>query len=123
MVLGNEYESVTDEFEMLIMPVTININKVNEDLIETNEMGSEHYDLFIYTIISTNPEINRNVIKTILLIKLIRLICYYFFVTFIIFSFFILFINIISEYSFDSINQIINDINNIEIDDENREIK
>ena len=38
-------------------------------------------------------------------------------------SFFILFINIISEYSFDSIKQIINDINNIEIDDEKREIK
>ena len=123
VVLGNEYECVKDEFEMLIIPVSININKVNEDFIETNEINSENYGLFIYTIISTNPEINRNVIKTILLIKLIRLICYYFFVTFIIFSFFILFINIISEYSFDSINQIINDINNIEIDDEKREIK
>ena len=122
-ILGNKYESLIDEYEMMIIPLTVNINKVNNDFIETSEMGSEHYDLFIYTVISTNPEINRNVITTILFIKLIRLICFYFFVTFIIFSFFILFINIISEYSFDSIKQIINDINNIEIDDEKREIK
>ena len=121
-LLGNDFECIIDEFEMMIMPLTININELNEDFIETGEIGSDHYDLFIYSIISTNPKTNKDNINTILRVKIIRITCLYIFISFIIFCFFILFINIISEYSFESVEDIIKDINQIEIDDVKREM-
>ena len=120
--LGNEYECIIDENEMRIMPLVINMNKVNEELIETSEIGSDHYDLFIYSITTTNPKINHDNIISIMTIKLIRITFFYVMLTFISFCFFILFINMISEYSFDFIDELFNNINNIEIDDEKREI-
>ena len=121
-LLSNDFECIIDEFKMMIMPLTINVNQLNEDFIETGEICSDHYDLFIYSIISTNPKTNKENINTILRIKIIRITCFYFFISFIIFCFFILFINIISEYSFESVEDIIKDINQIEIDDIKREM-
>ena len=120
--LRNEYECVIDENEMRIIPLVINMNKLNEEFIETSEIGSEHYDLFIYSITTTNPKINEVNINTIMRIKLLRITFFYNLLAFIFFCFFILFINMISEYAFDFIEKLINNVNNIEIDDEKIEI-
>ena len=120
--LNNEYECVIDENEMRIMPLIININELNEEFIETAEIGSDYYDLFIFSITSTNPKINADNINSILSIKLLRITFFYIMLSFIIFCFFILFIKMISEYSFDFIKELINEINSIEIDDDKKEI-
>ena len=120
--LANEYECIIDENEMRIMPLIISMNKVNEELIEIEEIGSDHYDLFIYSITTTNPKINHDNIISILSIKLIRITFFYIMLAFILFCFFILFINMISEYSFEFIEELFNDINNIDINEEKKEI-
>ena len=122
-LLGIKYECFTDESKMVIMPLIMNINDLNEDFIETEKVGNDHFALFIFSIISTNPNSNSYTINTILKIKILRITCFYLFFTVVFFCFFILLINSFSEYSFDLIDNIINEIDNIEIDNKNREIK
>ena len=108
---------------MIIKPIILNLNRINEQFLETNEEFKEFYnELYIYSIINTNPKTIKGKINTILNAKLERIIIFYFFITVIIFCFYILFINIISEYSFKSVNTIIDSMNKINIDDEKREI-
>ena len=122
-LIGDEYECTTDEAEMIIKPIILNLNRINEQFLETNEEFKEFYnELYIYSIINTNPKTIKGKINTILNAKLERIIIFYFFITVIIFCFYILFINIISEYSFKSVNTIIDSMNKINIDDEKREI-
>ena len=122
-LLANEYECITDESKMVIMPLFINITKINEDFLEIDEIGGEHHDLFIYTIISTNPKTNKEKINAILRIKIIRIICLFLSINLIIICVFIFFINLFSEYSFNEVEQIINDINEIELNNENGKIE
>ena len=121
-ILGNDYECLIDECLMIIFPLIININKLNEEFIEIDIAGSNHYDLWIYSIISTYPKSNEDNIKTIIKIKLIRITCLFTFFTLILLSFFILFINIFSEYSLGFIYELNNIINEITIDDKKKEI-
>ena len=107
---------------MRIIPLVINMNKLNEEFIETPENVSNHYDLFIYSVITTNSKINEDNINTIMRIKLLRITFFYILLGFISFCFFILFINMISEDAFGFIEKLINNVNDIEIDDDKREI-
>ena len=122
VLIGDEYECLKDKFEMVILPLSINMNNINEQFIEINETIKDNFQIFVYSIIATNPEINIDKIEIILNAKLERIIIFYFFITVIIFCFFILFLNILSEYSFKSILELINIINRIEIDEDKREI-
>ena len=60
---------------MIIFPLIININKINEEFIEIDFAGSDYYNLWIYSIISTYPKSNEDNIKTIIKFKLIRITC------------------------------------------------
>ena len=123
ILIGDEYECITDEAEMIISPLIMYFNDLDENFLNKEEIKVEHYsNLYIYIILNANPGINKSKINTMLVAKLTRIIIFYFFITVIIFCFFILFINIISEYSFKSVNILIEDINKINIDDEKREI-
>ena len=122
-LIGDKYECIIDEAEMIISPLIMSFNDLDENFLNKADIKVEHYsNLFIYTILNKYPEINKSQINKILVAKLTRIIIFYFFITVIIFCFFILFINIISEYSFKSVNILIGDINKINIDDEKREI-
>ena len=108
VVIGEEYECIKDKAEMVISPVIIKYHLLDDSFLEKDETIEENLnDLFIFSIISTNPKLNKDKINAILNSKIKRIIIFYFFMTVIIFCFFILFINIISEYSFISINILI----------------
>ena len=72
-LLGIKYECFIDESKMVIMPLIMNINDLNEDFIETEKVGNDHFALFIFSIISTNPNSNSYTINTILKIKILRI--------------------------------------------------
>ena len=69
-LLANSYECFKDIFEMIIIPYYVNLNKLNEDFIEIqNEFGKGNLNMFIFSIISTNPYNNNQIIYTISRIK------------------------------------------------------
>ena len=123
VIIGDEYECFKDKAEIIIAPLFFKFQKFDESFLENEESFIENFnDLYVFSIISTNPKINKEKINAILNAKIERIIIFYFFITVIIFCFFILFINIISEYSFKSVNILIESINKINIDEEKREI-
>ena len=108
--INNYYECTKDDFEMIIIPLLLIVNKVNKEYLETQDEVETDLNIFIFSILSTNPSSNREKIFTILNIKLVRTIVLFFFITTIIISFFLLLINIISEYFLNTTNQIINEL-------------
>ena len=116
-LLGNSYECLKDEFEMIIFPLLFNISNLNDDFLEIkSDKIEENFDFYIYSIISTNPYINNEKINLILKIKIERTIILFIFLTIIIICFLIFFINLMSEYSLSSINTIIVELKNAEVD-------
>ena len=123
VLIGDKYECLVDEAEMILSPFSIDINNLDEFFLDKDELEKYQLNnLLLYAILETNPKSNKNRINVILVAKIARIIIFYFFITVIIFCFFILFLNIISEYSFKSVDLIIEQINKINIDDEKREI-
>ena len=123
VIIGDEFECIKDQAEIIISPLIIKYHLLDDTFLEKDETIVENLnDLFIFSIVSTNPKLNKDKINSILNSKIERIIIFYFFITVIIFCFFILFINIISEYSFKSVNILIESINKINIDEEKREI-
>ena len=106
----NSFECIKDDFEMIIIPLLFIVNKVNEDYLETKDEVEANLDLFMFSILSTNPSSNKEKIFTILNIKLVRTITLFFFLTTIIISFFLLLLNVISEYFLNTTNEIINEL-------------
>ena len=119
-LLVNTYECFKDQFEIIIIPLILTIGVLNDDYIES--IGQENLDLniYIYSIISTNPYYNNKVISTILRIKLERTIILFFFLTLIIIIFFILLINLLSEISLNPINKIINKLKKINFNNDSK---
>ena len=113
--ITNNYECIKDDFEMIIIPLAFTFKKVSEEYLGTDDEVDANLDIYIFSILSTNPSTNIEKIFTILNIKLIRTIILFFFVTIIIISFFLLLINSISEYFLKTTNEIINELkkNNI----------
>ena len=108
----NNYECGKDEFEIIIIPIQFQVNKLNEDYLETQDDIGTNFNLYIFSILSTNPATNHLRIGTILNIKLIRTITLFFFSTIILICFFILIINFILEYFLNPTNEIINELKN-----------
>ena len=108
--INNNYECIKDDFEMIIIPLLFTVNKVNEEYLETVDEVEANLDIFIFSILSTNPTSNIEKIFTILNIKLVRTITLFFFLTTIIISFFLLLISVISEYFLNTTNEIINEL-------------
>ena len=106
-LLDNDYEFVKDEFKMIIFPLTFEIHSINDDYLENIELLANNLDLYIYSIISTNPKINQQKIMKIINIKIERVVLLFGFLTMIILSFYLLIISLISQHSLKSINEII----------------
>ena len=114
-LLDNEYEFVKDEFKMIIYPLTFEIKELNNDYIEKNKILSKNLDIYIYSIISTNPKINNEKIMKIINIKIERVILLFTFLTFIILCFYLLLMSLVSQHSLKSINEIILELKKAEI--------
>ena len=119
-LLRNTFECFKDEFEMIIVSLELNIKKLNEDIIETIDNATSNCNLYVYSIIATNPYANNDVISVILRIKIERTIILFFFLTVIIMSFYILLIDIISGFSLNPIDKIINKLKNININNDSK---
>jgi len=112
--ISNNFECIQDDFEMIIIPLLFTVNKVNEEYLETNDDEfSASLNIYMFSILYTNPDSNREKIFIILNIKLIRAVTLFFFLTIIIISFFLLLINVISEYFLNTINEIINELKQV----------
>ena len=111
----NEYECYEDEFKMIILPLLLKINPLNEDFIETEEEINKQIGIYTFTIISTNPKTNKKRINTIITIKGKRAFILFILSSFTIFVFYIFLINLISEFSLNPINKVIKELKNIEL--------
>ena len=114
-LLVNDFEFVKDEYEMIIFPLTFSINKLDEDYLEGEQIIDNDLDLYIYSIIATNPQINNKKMLKIINIKIERVILLFTFLTIIIMCFYLLLISLISQYSLKSINEIIAELKKAEI--------
>jgi len=113
--VSNNYECVKDDFEIIIIPIFFKVNKMNEDYLEMDDDIGANFNMYIFTILSTNPASNNLKIVTILKFKLMRTISLFFFSTMILVAFFILIIKIISEHFLNPTNEIINELKNNKI--------
>ena len=114
-LLNNDFEFIKDEYKMLIIPLTFTIRKINSDYLETTDILEKNLELFIYSIISTNPKINRDKLLEIIKIKKERVILLFTFLTVIILCLYLLIISLISQSSLKSINEIITLLKKAEI--------
>ena len=113
--VSNNFECVKDDFEIIIIPIFFKVNKMNEDYLEMDDDIGSNFNMYIFSILSTNPASNKLKIATILKFKLMRTIALFFFSTIILVIFFILIIKIISEHFLNPTNEIINELNNNKI--------
>ena len=114
-LLNNEYEFKKDEFKIIIYPLTYEIRDLDEDYLEMNQTFERNLDVYIYSIIATNPKLNKDKLLKIINIKIERLIILFTFLTLIILCFYLLIVNLISQYTLRSINEIINLLKTAEI--------
>ena len=73
-LLNNDYEFIKDEFKMIIFPLTFEIHSINEDYLENKLLLANTLDLYIYSIIPTNPKINKQKLMTMINIKIERVV-------------------------------------------------
>jgi len=108
--VSNYFECVKDDFEIIIFPLLFDVNKLNEDYLEMDEDIGTNFNMYIFSILSSNPASNNSKIGTILGLKLIRTIILFFFSTIILVSFFLLIINLISQNFMNPTNEIIKEL-------------
>jgi len=75
-LLKQGYKIVKDEFKMIIIPVSIEVRLLDENYIEYDKPIKNNIELYIYSVISANPKLNEDKLKTILKIKMIRLLLF-----------------------------------------------
>jgi hypothetical protein len=114
-LLDNDFEFLTDEYEIIIIPLTFTIHKINPHFLETSDTVDRDLELYIYSIISTNPKTNKDKLGNIIRIKIERVVLLFTFLTAIILCFYLLLISLISQSSLKSINDIIAELKRAEI--------
>ena len=77
--VSNNFECVKDDFEIIIIPIFFKVNKMNEDYLEMDDDIGSNFNMYIFSILSTNPASNKLKIATILKFKLMRTIALFFF--------------------------------------------
>ena len=75
----------------------------------------KNIDIYIYSIISTNPKINKDNISIIIKIKTERILILYILFSFIVLALYLLSISLLSQYSFNPIFTIRNQLKKLEI--------
>ena len=114
-LLERGYEVVKDQFKMIIVPISFEIKLLDENYIEYGSPLRKNIDLFIYSIISTNPKINEKKMLKIMSIKRIRIVLFYTLMSFVILSLYLLSISLLSQYSLDPIYEIQSQLKKLEI--------
>ena len=109
------YEIVKDQFKMIIVPVSFTINELSYNYGEIPNPLEKHINLYIYSIISTNPKLNEEKLSAIMKIKMIRIILLFTLFSFIVISIYLLLICLFSQYSFSPINNIVNHLSKLEM--------
>ena len=118
-LLERGYETVKDEFKMILVPVSFDIKLLDQNFIEYGQPFRRTIDIYIYSIIATNPKLNKDKLSSIIKIKITRLLCFYTLMTFIDFCFYLLVISLLSQYSLNPIYEIRNQLRKLEINVEN----
>ena len=114
-LLERGYEIVKDEFKMIIAPVSFQIRLLDENYLEYGDSIKSFIDMYIYSIISTNPKINEEKLVTIVQIKRIRIVLFYTLMSFVVFCLYVLVISLISQNSLNPIHDIQNQLKKLEI--------
>ena len=115
-LLERGYEIVKDEFKIIVVPVSFAIQLLNStNYIETDITLRKNIDIYIYSIISTNPKLNKEKLTTIMRIKTIRIMLFYILMSFIVLALYLLAISLISQYSLNPIYEIRNQLQKLEI--------
>ena len=114
------YEIVKDQFKMIIVPVSFTINELSYNYGEIPNPLEKHLNLYIFSIISTNPKLNEEKLSAIMKIKMIRIILLYTLFSFIVISIYLLLICLFSQYSFSPINNIVNHLSKLEMTNKDR---
>ena len=114
-LLEEGYEIVKDKFKIIITPVNFEIKLLDRNYIEFGNPIRKYIDLFIYTIISINPKLNKEKLTTIMRIKAVRTLLFYLLMSFIVFALYLLAISLISQYSLNPIYDIRNQLKKLEI--------
>ena len=114
-LLERGYEIVKDEFKMIIVPVSFEIKLLDENYLEYGEPIKKFIDIYIYSIISTNPKINEEKLVTIVQIKRIRVVLLYTLMSFIVLCLYVLVISLVSQNAFNPIYDIQNQLKKLEI--------
>ena len=115
ILLKQGYETVKDEFKMIIVPVSFETKLLNENYLEYGNVMRKSIDIYIYSIISTNPKINKGKLSTIIEIKTVRILILYSLFSFIVLALYLLAISLLSQYSFNQIFTIRNHLKKLEI--------
>ena len=118
-LLERGYEIVKDEFKMILVPVSFEIKLLDQNFIEYGEPLKKMIDIYIYSIIATNPNLNKDKLSSIINIKIIRLLCFYILMTFIDFCIYLLAISLLSQFSLNPIYEIRNQLRKLEINVKN----
>ena len=114
-LLKQGYEIVNDQFKMIITPVHFIINELDYNFGEIPNPLDRHINMYIYSIISTNPKLNEEKLSEIMKIKMIRLLILYILFSFIVISFYLLLICLFSQHSFNPINNIANHLTKLDM--------
>ena len=120
ILLKRGYEIVKDQFKMVIVPVSFEVRLMDANYIEFGDKMRKSIDLYIYSIISTNPKLNEEKMIKILTIKRIRVVLFYTLMSFIVLSLYLLSISLLSQYSLNPIYEIQNQLKKLEISIGNR---
>ena len=114
-LLERGYEVVKDKFKIIIIPVTFEIKLLNPNYIEFGNSIRKNIDIYIYSIISINPKLNKEKLTSIIKIKTVRILLFYLLMSFIVFVLYLLAISLISQYSLNPIYDIRNQLKKLEI--------
>ena len=115
ILLKQGYETIKDVFKMIIVPVSFETKLLNENYLEYGKSLRKSIDIYIYSIISTNPKINKDNISIIIKIKTERILILYILFSFIVLALYLLSISLLSQYSFNPIFTIRNQLKKLEI--------
>ena len=114
-LLQRGYKVVKDQFKLIIVPVSYKIKLMDEKFLEYGEPIRKNINMYVYSIISTNPTTNKENLLAIISLKRVRFVMVCSLISFIIFCLYVLLISLMSQHSFNPIYDIQKQLNKLEI--------
>lgn len=110
-------ENVTvskDIYLIILTPLTCKMGFLDQNFFEIRSTVVNYPILYSFTIISTNPNYTKSMLRSIVQIKILRLFCFFFLSTLILILLSIILLRIFTEYKFEPINTLIELSENME---------